>query len=180
MTTHLDHAQLWAAYHGTEGHSRELVDLYKRLVQEETEEYFSATTVGEKADALIDMMVVGYGLKAALGHPAFFCHFAHPPFYCPPIREEAQKALKRYAGYLSNAASPYDADAFTSAVSTLTAIHGFYYLPLWQEVHRSNMAKLRDGKLVRREDGKILKPEGWTAPDFTEILAVGGPGWLPY
>ena len=31
-------------------------------------------------------------------------------------------------------------------------------------VHGSNMAKLVDGKLVRRADGKILKPEGWVAP----------------
>jgi len=32
-------------------------------------------------------------------------------------------------------------------------------------VHRANMAKLHDGKIVKREDGKTLKPEGWTPPD---------------
>ena len=38
-----------------------------------------------------------------------------------------------------------------------------YGIPLdrvFDEVHRSNMAKLVDGKPVRRDDGKILKPEG--------------------
>lgn len=37
--------------------------------------------------------------------------------------------------------------------------------PIFDEVHRSNMAKVGpDGKVLRREDGKILKPEGWTKP----------------
>lgn len=42
----------------------------------------------------------------------------------------------------------------------------------WDEVHRSNMAKadLVTGKLIRREDGKILKPEGWTPPDLASII----------
>lgn len=48
-----------------------------------------------------------------------------------------------------------------------------YGIPLdkvFDEVHRSNMDKLVDGKPVRREDGKILKPEGWTAPDIKKVL----------
>lgn len=48
-----------------------------------------------------------------------------------------------------------------------------YGIPLdkvFDEVHRSNMAKLVDGKPIRRDDGKILKPEGWTAPDIKKIL----------
>ena len=48
-----------------------------------------------------------------------------------------------------------------------------YGIPLdrvFEEVHRSNMAKLVDGKPVRRDDGKILKPEGWTPPNIKKIL----------
>lgn len=48
-----------------------------------------------------------------------------------------------------------------------------YGIPLddvFAEVHRSNMAKLVDGKVIRREDGKIQKPEGWTAPDIKSVL----------
>lgn len=42
----------------------------------------------------------------------------------------------------------------------------------WAEVMRSNMAKIdpRTGKVRRREDGKILKPEGWTSPNLAELL----------
>jgi len=48
-----------------------------------------------------------------------------------------------------------------------------YGIPLddvFAEVHRSNMAKLVDGKVIRREDGKVKKPEGWTSPDIKSIL----------
>jgi predicted HAD superfamily Cof-like phosphohydrolase len=41
----------------------------------------------------------------------------------------------------------------------------------WQEVMRSNLAKIDvDGFVKRRADGKILKPEGWTAPDLNRVL----------
>ena len=44
------------------------------------------------------------------------------------------------------------------------------------EVHRSNMAKVNatTGKVVRRKDGKILKPDGWTPPDISGVLFSGG------
>jgi len=38
--------------------------------------------------------------------------------------------------------------------------------PFWDEVHRSNMAKM-GGKV--RIDGKRLKPEGWTPPDLERV-----------
>lgn len=43
----------------------------------------------------------------------------------------------------------------------------------WIEVHASNMAKVdkATGKVIRRDDGKILKPEGWVGPDLAAILA---------
>lgn len=43
--------------------------------------------------------------------------------------------------------------------------------PIAAEVHRSNMAKV--GGPVR-DDGKIMKPEGWTPPDIAGELARQG------
>jgi predicted HAD superfamily Cof-like phosphohydrolase len=42
----------------------------------------------------------------------------------------------------------------------------------WNEVLRSNMKKLdpKTQKVIRREDRKILKPEGWTPPDLTKFI----------
>lgn len=40
------------------------------------------------------------------------------------------------------------------------------------EIHRSNMSKLdRDGKPIRREDGKVLKGPDYFRPDLSRILA---------
>ena len=44
------------------------------------------------------------------------------------------------------------------------------YDDAFNEVHRSNMSKLVDGKVIRREDGKVLKPEGWQPPQLNQFL----------
>jgi predicted HAD superfamily Cof-like phosphohydrolase len=49
---------------------------------------------------------------------------------------------------------------------------------LWSIVHGANMAKVwPDGTVRRRADGKIVKPDGWVAPDAlieAEILRQVG------
>ncbi len=42
---------------------------------------------------------------------------------------------------------------------------------IFDEVHRSNMTKVpEDGKIVYREDGKIIKPDTYEPPKIAEIL----------
>jgi predicted HAD superfamily Cof-like phosphohydrolase len=50
--------------------------------------------------------------------------------------------------------------------------HGMQHIydDAFNEVHRSNMAKLVDGKVIRRDDGKVLKPEGWQPPQLSQFL----------
>jgi predicted HAD superfamily Cof-like phosphohydrolase len=42
----------------------------------------------------------------------------------------------------------------------------------WDEVMRTNFAKIDSltGKVKKREDGKVLKPEGWTGPDLKPFV----------
>ena len=42
---------------------------------------------------------------------------------------------------------------------------------IWDEGAKSNLSKIdpATGLVRRREDGKILKPEGWKPPDFTKF-----------
>lgn len=42
---------------------------------------------------------------------------------------------------------------------------------IWDEGAQSNLSKIdrKTGKIIRREDGKILKPAGWKPPDFTKF-----------
>lgn len=39
----------------------------------------------------------------------------------------------------------------------------------FNRVHASNMTKVVDGKVIRREDGKILKPATYVAPDMSGL-----------
>ena len=59
-------------------------------------------------------------------------------------------------------------------VVTIGAIHsaGFDAEGAWREVMSTNFAKIdRDtGKVRKREDGKVLKPQGWTAPNMVPFL----------
>ena len=42
----------------------------------------------------------------------------------------------------------------------------------WEEVMRTNFAKIdpETGKVRKREDGKVLKPEGWQPPQLEKFL----------
>ena len=59
-------------------------------------------------------------------------------------------------------------------VVTIGAIHsaGFNGESGWKEVMRTNFAKIdsETGKVRKREDGKVLKPQGWTPPDLTPFI----------
>lgn len=50
--------------------------------------------------------------------------------------------------------------------------HGMQHVfdDAFSEVHRSNMAKLVDGKVLRREDGKVMKPENWQPPNLSQFI----------
>lgn len=59
-------------------------------------------------------------------------------------------------------------------VVTAGAIHsaGFEGEGGWKEVMRTNFAKIdkETGKVRKREDGKVLKPLGWTPPELEPFL----------
>ena len=49
---------------------------------------------------------------------------------------------------------------------------GFDVNGAWAEVARSNLAKIDSatGKVIKRPDGKVLKPAGWTAPNLASFI----------
>lgn len=59
-------------------------------------------------------------------------------------------------------------------VVTMGAIHsaGYDAEGAWKEVMRTNFAKIDHdtGKVRKREDGKVLKPLGWTAPNLKPFI----------
>jgi len=59
-------------------------------------------------------------------------------------------------------------------VVTIGALHsmGADAEGAWKEVMRTNFAKIdsETGKVRKREDGKVLKPLGWTPPDLKPFV----------
>ena len=59
-------------------------------------------------------------------------------------------------------------------VVTMGAIRagGFDAEGAWKEVMNTNFAKIDPdtGKVRKREDGKVLKPEGWKAPELSSFI----------
>lgn len=67
------------------------------------------------------------------------------------------------------------ADAIADSIYVLVGTAIEYGIPLdyvWRAVQAANMAKVdpATGKVRKREDGKVLKPEGWVAPDIKRII----------
>ena len=60
-------------------------------------------------------------------------------------------------------------------VVTIGAIHsaGFDAEGAWKEVMKTNFAKIdsETGKVRKRDDGKVLKPIGWTPPELAPFVS---------
>jgi predicted HAD superfamily Cof-like phosphohydrolase len=91
--------------------------------------------------------------------------------YVNLIEEEFSDELKTA---IKNCDSKEILDALVDIlVVTIGAAHsmGADIEGAWKEVMRTNFAKIgEDGKVRKREDGKVLKPIGWVAPDLKPFL----------
>lgn len=100
----------------------------------------------------------------------------------PELPDEAERVLRmkllieEFEEYLA-AENDDDiveiADALADIIYIVCGTAVSYGIPLdelYNEVHRSNMAKLVDGKVLKNNLGKVVKPEGWTPPDIEGIL----------
>lgn len=101
--------------------------------------------------------------------------FDHPRNFTPTMQPHSRKEARadwideevrelREASTLFDAADAY-LDIVYFAIGGLVEM-GINPGELWRIVHGANMAKVQpDGSVKRREDGKIIKPEGWVPPD---------------
>lgn len=88
--------------------------------------------------------------------------------YCNLIKEE-------FGELVASSTKIDDLDALVDIlVVTIGAINslGADAEGAWNEVMRTNMAKIDPvtGLVRRRDDGKVLKPEGWQPPDLAPYI----------
>jgi predicted HAD superfamily Cof-like phosphohydrolase len=100
--------------------------------------------------------------------------------YCNLIEEEYNDEFKQA---LASGDRVEQLDALIDIlVVTIGAIHsgGFDAEGAWKEVMRTNFSKIdiKTGKVRKREDGKVLKPLGWVAPNLAPFTEQGN-GYIP-
>ena len=88
--------------------------------------------------------------------------------YCNLISEEFEELV-------ASKTKVDDLDALIDIlVVTIGAIHslGADAESAWKEVMSTNFAKIdkQTGRVRKREDGKVLKPAGWTPPDLKQFV----------
>jgi predicted HAD superfamily Cof-like phosphohydrolase len=82
---------------------------------------------------------------------------------------EFPEAMQQYHGSRSSVDLAEVIDAvIDTIVVCVGALHSIGIDPqaAWDAVHKTNLAKIdpETGKVRKREDGKVLKPEGWKSP----------------
>lgn len=71
-----------------------------------------------------------------------------------------------------------DVEMLDACMDMIWVILGFCHMKgyningAWDEVAKTNLSKIdaKTGKVIRRSDGKILKPEGWKEPNFSKFI----------
>ena len=86
------------------------------------------------------------------------------------IREEMCETLRAIVDRDLVGVADGIVDSIVVLLGTAVA-YGIDVRPIWDEVHRANMAK-KGGPV--RSDGKRLKPEGWEPPRVRELLVQQG------
>jgi predicted HAD superfamily Cof-like phosphohydrolase len=95
-------------------------------------------------------------------------NLAQYEMYCNLIREEFNELC-------ASTTATDDLDALIDImVVTIGAIHslGADAQGAWNEVMRSNFAKIdpHTGRVTKRKDGKVLKPQGWLPPNLEPFV----------
>lgn len=125
-------------------------------------------------------------LQEAFGHPSHVeddepIEFRDVELRAELLREEVREALEAMTGtqweILEMSTATETGQDMTEAIDALVDIivvtlgaacaWGVDLEPIWDEVHRTNMAKV-NGPV--REDGKQLRPPGWKPPNVADLL----------
>lgn len=100
-----------------------------------------------------------------------------PEFPCDTVRSLRIKLIVEELNELYDADEINDmigiADSLTDLLYVIYGMGHAFGIDLdkcFEEVHQSNMTKVVDGKLIKNEHGKVLKPSTYKKPDLAKVL----------
>ena len=133
--------------------------MYSNLIQEEVQELEDAPSIIDELDALVDIMVVSFGLILSGDHEEINWELV-----------DSDASYEEVLDLIING----DHDPVILIKRCILAIKrlDIEVFSAWCEVMDTNMAKIdpNTGKVRKREDGKILKPEGWKPPNLARFF----------
>lgn len=85
---------------------------------------------------------------------------------------------EEYNEFLAAVGANNEVETLDACMDMIWVILGYCHMKgykvdqAWAEVARSNHAKIdnKTGKVLKREDGKVLKPNGWTPPNLMNCI----------
>lgn len=89
--------------------------------------------------------------------------------YMKLVREEFEETMAAYTMGDTIELADGIADLVWVLMGLASSV-GIPFEAVWDEVKASNMSKVVDGKLMKREDGKVMKPEGYFRPDLNAVM----------
>lgn len=103
---------------------------------------------------------------------------------CDQDRSEDNQCLyanliqEEYEEFISAIHAEDDIEQLDACMDMIWVILGYCYMKgynvkgAWDEVARSNLSKINPetGKVIKRQDGKVLKPDGWTPPQLEQFI----------
>ena len=96
---------------------------------------------------------------------------SQPDLYMNLITEEYKETLEAF----QNKDMIEVADGLADMVWVIMGMCsscGINFEKIWEEVKASNMSKFVDGKAIKNEAGKIMKPETYFRPDIKKVLGI--------
>lgn len=147
--------------------------LYLKLCEEEWQEYIDAETDVDRLDACCDLLWVAIG--GMYSSNANVAWMNTEPLLESICKEEFIPTVDKIKITEKMFDDPFNVSRYYKMIlSSLTTAHkyGWDFDGAFNEVARTNMLKVdpETGKVRKREDGKVLKPEGWAPPDLSSFV----------
>lgn len=123
----------------------------------------------EQNDVAIFMEACG---QEVLRSPSYLsANLKQADLYMELIREEFEELREAH----NNSDIVEAADACGDLIWVILGLANSLGIPMhrvWYEVSASNMSKTVEGKVIKREDGKILKPDTYFPPNINRALGL--------
>lgn len=123
----------------------------------------------EQNDVAIFMEACGQEVQRTPGYVN--ANLPQADLYMELIREEFEELKEGHA----NSDIVEVADACGDLIWVILGLANSVGIPMqavWHQVSASNMSKTVDGKVIKREDGKVLKPDTYFPPNIHRALGL--------